>query len=95
LPGCGHGVAVKNLSKALTALGFAPLDVVVVSDIGCSGLVDPLFATHTIHGLHGRAPALGLGISLGLTNPDKKVIVIQGDGGVTIGLQHVLESCQT
>ncbi len=93
-PGCGHGVAVKNISKALTALDYTPLDVVVVSDIGCSGLVDPLFATHTIHGLHGRAPALGLGISLGLTSPEKKVIVIQGDGGVTIGLQHVLEAAR-
>lgn len=93
-PGCGHGVAVKNISKALTGLGYDPLDVVVVSDIGCSGLVDPLFATHTIHGLHGRAPALGLGISIGLSAPEKKVLVIQGDGGVTIGLQHVLEAAR-
>ncbi len=93
-PGCGHGVAVKNISKALTETGFGPLDAVIVSDIGCSGLVDPLFATHTIHGLHGRAPALGLGISLGLNDPAKKVIVIQGDGGVTIGLQHVLEAAR-
>lgn len=93
-PGCGHGVAVKNMSKALAELDYAPLDVVIVSDIGCSGLVDPLFSTHTIHGLHGRAPALGLGISLVLSEPEKKVVVIQGDGGVTIGLQHVLEAAR-
>jgi pyruvate/2-oxoacid:ferredoxin oxidoreductase beta subunit/Pyruvate/2-oxoacid:ferredoxin oxidoreductase gamma subunit len=93
-PGCGHGVAVNNISKALIELGYDALDVVIVSDIGCSGLVDPLFKTHTIHGLHGRSPALGLGISIGLSGQNKKVIVIQGDGGATIGLQHIMESAR-
>ena len=76
-PGCGHGVCVRSISKALENLGYGPKDVVIVSDIGCAGLVDPLFATHTIHGLHGRSSALGLGVVLGLDNPDKKVVVIQ------------------
>ena len=93
-PGCGHGVCVRSTSKALESLGYGPKDVVMVSDIGCSGLVDPLFATHTIHGLHGRAPALGVGVALGLNNPNKKVVVIQGDGGATIGLQHILEAAR-
>jgi pyruvate/2-oxoacid:ferredoxin oxidoreductase beta subunit len=90
-PGCGHGVCVRSTSKALENLGYGSKDVVMVSDIGCSGLVDPLFATHTIHGLHGRSPALGFGVTLGLDNPNKKVVVVQGDGGATIGLQHILE----
>ncbi len=93
-PGCGHGVAVNHLSKALIELGYDALDVVLVSDIGCSGLVDPLFKTHTIHGLHGRSPALGLGVSMGLANQNKKVIVVQGDGGATIGLQHLMEAAR-
>jgi pyruvate/2-oxoacid:ferredoxin oxidoreductase beta subunit len=93
-PGCGHGIIVKSISKSLEKLGYKPNDVIIVSDIGCSGLVDPLFNTHSVHGLHGRAPALGLGVSLGLNNPDKKVIVIQGDGGATIGLQHLLEAAR-
>ncbi|MCF6182875.1 thiamine pyrophosphate-dependent enzyme [Lutibacter sp.] len=91
-PGCGHGVCVRSTSKALENLGYGAKDVVMVSDIGCAGLVDPLFATHTIHGLHGRSPALGLGVTLGLDNPNKKVVVVQGDGGATIGLQHILEA---
>lgn len=90
-PGCGHGVCVRSISKALQDLGYGTKDVVIVSDIGCSGLIDPLFDSHTIHGLHGRSSALGLGVSLGLNNPNKKVVVIQGDGGATIGLQHILE----
>ena len=93
-PGCGHGLSVRSIGKALTALGYNPKDIIIVSDIGCSGLVDPLFATHTIHGLHGRAPALGLGIALGLNNPEKQVVVIQGDGGATIGLQHLMEAAR-
>lgn len=91
-PGCGHGPSVKYVSKALTECNYQPLDVVLVSDIGCSGLVDPLFNTHTIHGLHGRSPALAMGVVMGLDNPHKKVIVFQGDGGATIGLQHLLEA---
>ena len=93
-PGCGHGPSTKSISKALEELRFSPLNVILVSDIGCCGLIDPLFETHTVHGLHGRSPALGLGISLGLSDPSKKVIVIQGDGGATIGLQHVLEAAR-
>lgn len=92
--GCGHGIIVRSIAKALEQLGYENKDTIIVSDIGCSGLVDPLFDTHSIHGLHGRAPALGVGVSLGLDNPGKKVIVIQGDGGVTIGLQHVLEAAR-
>ncbi len=92
--GCGHGIIVRSIAKALEQLGYGKNDTIIVSDIGCSGLVDPLFDTHSIHGLHGRAPALGVGVSLGLDNPGKKVIVIQGDGGVTIGLQHVLEAAR-
>ena len=93
-PGCSHGPSVKFLAKALEEGGFSPLDVILVSDIGCCGLVDPLFNTHTIHGLHGRAPALAMGVRLGLANPTKKVIAIQGDGGATIGLQHLLEAAR-
>ncbi len=93
-PGCGHQVVTNDLARAFQQLDLDPLDIILVSDIGCCGLVDGLVGCHTIHGLHGRAPALALGVSLGLDNPDKKVIVIQGDGGATIGLQHILEAAR-
>ncbi len=92
--GCGHGIIIKSMAQAIERCGYKDNDIIIVSDIGCSGLIDPLFHTHTVHGLHGRAPALGTGIALGLDNDSKKVIVVQGDGGVTIGLQHVLESAR-
>jgi len=94
-PGCGHGISINALNKALQELNYGPEDVIVVSDIGCSGLIDPLFATHTIHGLHGRSPALGLGVAMGVNQKKKKkVIAFIGDGGATIGLQHILEAAR-
>ncbi len=94
-PGCGHGISINALNKALQELNYGPKDVIVVSDIGCSGLIDPLFATHTIHGLHGRSPALGLGVAMGVAQKEnKKVIAFIGDGGATIGLQHILEAAR-
>jgi len=91
--GCGHHLIARNTVSALEATGRGPRDVVLVTDIGCHGIVDRNFATHTIHGLHGRSVALGSGIAMELSK-DKKVIVFIGDGGATIGLQHLLEAAR-
>lgn len=91
--GCGHHLVARNTVQALEKLQMRPLDVVLVTDIGCHGIVDRSFATHTVHGLHGRSVALGAGITMGLP-ADKKVIVYMGDGGATIGLQHLLEAAR-
>ncbi len=88
--GCGHALVAQNTGKALQKLNINPLDVVLVTDIGCHGIVDKSFLTHTVHGLHGRSSALAAGIAAGLNNPGKKVIVFTGDGGATIGMQHLI-----
>jgi pyruvate/2-oxoacid:ferredoxin oxidoreductase beta subunit len=90
--GCGHDLIAKNTTKALEKLNYEPLDVIVVTDIGCHGIIDKALTTHTVHGLHGRSVALASGISFGIENPDKKIIVFIGDGGTTIGLQHIMEA---
>jgi len=90
--GCGHHLIARNTASALDKIGVEPLDVVLVTDIGCHGIIDHCFNTHTVHGLHGRSLALGAGISFGLSGQNKKVIVFIGDGGVTIGLQHLFEA---
>ena len=94
--GCGHHFIAQNIATALEKLGFHPKDVVLVTDTGCHGIVDRCFATHTVHGLHGRSVALGGGISFGLSDfpRDKKVVVFIGDGGATIGLQHLMEAAR-
>jgi len=88
--GCGHSHVAKNTEKAIRRLGLDPLDVVLVTDIGCHGIIDKSFLTHTVHGLHGRAVALAGGISAGLDNPKNRVVVFIGDGGATIGMQHLV-----
>jgi 2-oxoglutarate ferredoxin oxidoreductase subunit beta len=91
--GCGHALVTAAVEKALCRLNnLNPLDLLVVTDIGCIGIIDRHFKSHTIHGLHGRSVALATGISMGLSNPDKKILVLIGDGGSTIGLQHILEA---
>ncbi|MFO8062442.1 MAG: thiamine pyrophosphate-dependent enzyme [bacterium] len=90
--GCGHNLISKNVEQALDSMGFDPLDIILVTDIGCHGIIDRYVNSHTVHGLHGRSVALATGIALGMKNRDKKIIVFIGDGGVTIGLQHILEA---
>ncbi len=90
--GCGHSTISKNTERALQNINLDPLDVILVTDIGCHGIIDKAFNSHTVHGLHGRSVALASGISAGLNNPDKKVIVFVGDGGATIGMQHLIDA---
>ncbi len=90
--GCGHTTISRNTEKALQNIRLNPLDVILVTDIGCHGIIDKAFNSHTVHGLHGRSVALASGISAGLNNPDKKVIVFVGDGGTSIGMQHFINA---
>ncbi len=92
--GCGHSLIAKNTAKALEKLNYQPLDVIVVTDIGCHGIIDKCLNTHTVHGLHGRSVALGAGISFANDDPNRKIIVFIGDGGSTIGLQHIMEAAR-
>lgn len=87
-PGCGHGLIIKSLDKALVKLQKNPKDVVIVTDIGCIGLSDRYFETNAFHGLHGRSITYACGLKL--ARPELTVIAIQGDGGCGIGGTHLL-----
>ena len=91
-PGCSHEKVVKALDTALQRQGLSGNQVVIVSDIGCSGLFDTFFNTHALHGLHGRALTYATGLKM--ARPQLHVIVIMGDGGLGIGGAHVLSSCR-
>jgi 2-oxoglutarate/2-oxoacid ferredoxin oxidoreductase subunit beta len=91
-PGCSHENSLHALDKALAELGLRAHEVVMVSDIGCSGLFDTFFTTHAFHGLHGRALTYAAGIKL--ARPRLKVVVTMGDGGVGIGGAHFLAACR-
>jgi pyruvate/2-oxoacid:ferredoxin oxidoreductase beta subunit/Pyruvate/2-oxoacid:ferredoxin oxidoreductase gamma subunit len=91
-PGCGHSAILDRLNEALVALGRDPRQVVLVTDIGCSGLSDQYFDTHAFHGLHGRSLTYATGIKL--TRPELTAIVIMGDGGTGIGGAHLLAAAR-
>jgi 2-oxoglutarate ferredoxin oxidoreductase subunit beta len=91
-PGCAHDQVLHALDKALTGMGLCGEEVVIVTDIGCSGLFDTFFNTHAFHGLHGRALTYATGIKM--AQPNLKVIVTMGDGGLGIGGAHVLSTCR-
>jgi len=73
-------------------MGLSRSEVVIVSDIGCSGLFDTFFDTHALHGLHGRALTYAAGVKL--ARPQLNVVVTMGDGGLGIGGAHLLAACR-
>jgi pyruvate/2-oxoacid:ferredoxin oxidoreductase beta subunit/Pyruvate/2-oxoacid:ferredoxin oxidoreductase gamma subunit len=91
-PGCGHGPILDRLNEALVKLKLDPRRLVLVTDIGCSGLSDQYFDTSAFHGLHGRSLTYATGIKL--ANPDLEVVVILGDGGTGIGGAHLLNAAR-
>ena len=91
-PGCGHGMITDHINAALVKLQLDPHKVVIVTDIGCSGLTDKYFTTNALHGLHGRSITYATGIKL--ANPELKVIVLMGDGGCGIGGHHLINAAR-
>jgi pyruvate/2-oxoacid:ferredoxin oxidoreductase beta subunit len=69
--GCGHSLIAKNTAISSRKSQYQPLDVIMVTDIGCHGIIDKTLNTHTVHGLHGRSAALGAGVSFGMKIPKK------------------------
>jgi 2-oxoglutarate ferredoxin oxidoreductase subunit beta len=89
--GCGDGVILKSVIRAIDKLGWNMDDVCVVSGIGCSGRFSSYINCNTVHTTHGRTLAYATGIKL--ANPDKKVIVVGGDGdGLAIGGNHTIHA---
>jgi 2-oxoglutarate ferredoxin oxidoreductase subunit beta len=69
-------------------------DFVFVTGIGCAAWIpSPFFNADILHTTHGRPIAFALGIKMGL--PDKKVMVISGDGDLAaIGGNHLIHNAR-
>ena len=91
-PGCAHERITHTLDEAFQKMSLARHQIVIVSDIGCSGLFDTFFHTHAMHGLHGRALTYAAGLKM--ARPELNVIVSMGDGGQGIGGAHLLAACR-
>jgi len=93
-PGCGHGILLGLILRAIDELELDFNNMVFVSGIGCGGWIpSPNFNADTLHTPHGRAIAYATGVKL--FNPKLKVMVISGDGDLLdIGGNHLLHAAQ-
>lgn len=91
--GCGDGIILKSVIRAIEKMGWDMKDVCVVSGIGCSGRFSSYIDCNTVHTTHGRTVAYATGIKL--AHPEKHVIVVAGDGdGLAIGGNHTIHGCR-
>jgi len=91
--GCGDGVILKAVIRAIETCGWNQDEVCVVSGIGCSGRFSSYVDFNTVHTTHGRTVAFATGIKLAF--PDKKVICVAGDGdALAIGGNHTIHACR-
>lgn len=91
--GCGHGVILNGLLRAIDKLQIPKSDVVMVSGIGCSSRIAGYLDFHTLHTLHGRALAFATGVKL--SRPELNVIVPMGDGdALAIGGNHFIHAAR-
>jgi 2-oxoglutarate ferredoxin oxidoreductase subunit beta len=92
-PGCGHGIVLKSLLRAIDKTGYEKDDICMVSGIGCSSRTPGYVDFNTLHTLHGRSLAYATGVKL--AKPELKVIVISGDGdALAIGGNHFIHACR-
>jgi 2-oxoglutarate ferredoxin oxidoreductase subunit beta len=93
-PGCGDGTVLTSILQAIDELGMTMDDFVFVSGIGCAAwIISPNFNADVLHTTHGRPIAFATGIKLSL--PEKKVMVVSGDGDLTaIGGNHLIHAAR-
>jgi len=92
-PGCGIGIMLGALIRAIDRTGYEKDEIVMVSGIGCTGRLPVYVDFNTLHTTHGRALTFATGVKL--ANPALKVIVIMGDGdAVAIGGNHFIHAAR-
>ena len=89
-PGCEHGVLHKLIGEALADLELQDRTV-VISPVGCAVFAYYYFDAGNVQVAHGRAAAVGTGISR--TKNGAVVVAYQGDGDLaSIGLNETMQA---
>lgn len=89
-PGCGHGILHKLIGEAIGDLGIKD-KTVMISPVGCAVFAYYYFDCGNLQVAHGRAPAVGTGVSRALDHA--VVISYQGDGDLaSIGLNETVQA---
>lgn len=91
--GCGIGIVMSALIRAIDRMGLSKDEVAVVSGIGCTGRMPVYLDFNTMHTTHGRALAFATGLKL--ARPAMKVIAVMGDGdALAIGGNHFIHAAR-
>jgi len=92
--GCGHGLLLGSVLRAVDRLQIPKDDLLFVSGIGCAAWIpSPNIGVDTLHTLHGRALAFATGAKL--ANPKLTTIIVSGDGDLSsIGGNHLIHSAR-
>jgi 2-oxoglutarate ferredoxin oxidoreductase subunit beta len=92
-PGCGHGIVMNALLRAVEQLGLDKNSIVMTSGIGCSARISGYVDFHSLHTIHGRALAFATGVKL--SKPELNILVPMGDGdALAIGGNHFIHAAR-
>ena len=91
--GCGIGIVMGAIIRAIVRLKLPKDEVAVISGIGCTGRMPVYMDFNTMHTTHGRALAFATGLKM--ARPELTVIVVMGDGdALAIGGNHFIHACR-
>jgi 2-oxoglutarate ferredoxin oxidoreductase subunit beta len=91
--GCGLGIVMGGVIRAVDSLHLDPDAVAMISGIGCTGRMPAYLDFNTLHTTHGRALAFATGMKM--ARPDMEVITVMGDGdALAIGGNHFIHACR-
>ena len=91
--GCGIGIVLGAIVRAVDRLQLEKNDVALLSGIGCTGRMPVYVDFNTMHTTHGRALAFATGLKM--VQPQMKVIVVMGDGdALAIGGNHFIHAAR-
>ncbi|MDD9303890.1 MAG: 2-oxoacid:ferredoxin oxidoreductase subunit beta [Desulfobacter sp.] len=92
-PGCGHGIVLGSLLRAIHELELDKNEIVMTSGIGCSSRISGYVDFHSLHTIHGRALSFATGVKM--SRPNLKAIVPMGDGdALAIGGNHFIHAAR-
>jgi len=91
--GCGNGIVLSTIVRAVDELALDKNEVAMISGIGCSGRMPVYVDFNTMHTTHGRALAFATGLKM--VRPWMKILVVMGDGdALAIGGNHFIHSAR-
>lgn len=91
--GCGNGIILGAVVRAIHELGWSRDDTVLISGIGCSARSPAYVDFNSMQTTHGRALAFATGVKA--YNPRLNVVCLLGDGDcAAIGGNHLLHAAR-